>query len=160
MFPKKDRCRDAKHDNCQYHDHGSCDRLLSPAATAKAGRLLCLNIRIIKRQRTASEGPWMPEQHNRRLVGERTVNIMQVARRTVSPKNIAPATQLAKYADARKDITGCSRGRLALLDANHIRIARQPQECVGRLGPYFRRPPGSFYLLSIGGKYRGGIFQF
>ncbi len=108
-FQKKHRGRDAKHDDCQYHHHDGCDCLLSPAATAKAGKALCLNLRIVKKQRTASKEPWTPEQH-RRLVRERTVNIVQVARRTVSPKNIAPATELAKYADAREDITNCLRG--------------------------------------------------
>jgi hypothetical protein len=109
-FQKKHRGRDAKHDDCQYHHHDGCDCLLSPAATAKAdaGKPLCLNLKNVER-RTASKEPWTPEQH-RRLVRERTVNTVQVARRTVSPKNIAPATELAKYADAREDITNCLRG--------------------------------------------------
>jgi hypothetical protein len=105
-FQKKHRGRDAKHDDCQYHHHDGSDCLLSPAATAKAGKPLCL---IVKKQRTASKEPWTPEQH-RRLVRERTVNTAQVVRRTVSPKNIAPATELAKYTDAREDITSCLRG--------------------------------------------------
>jgi hypothetical protein len=93
----------------------------------------------------------------------RCVNTVQAARRTVSPKNIAPATELAKYANAREDITNCLRGRLALLDGNYIRVARQPQECVAELGPWGSLTsvvPRFVCLLSIGGKYCGGFSNF
>ena len=115
--------------------------------TAKAGKPLCLNLRIVKKQRTASKKPWMPEQH-RRLVRERTVNTVQVARRTVSPKNIAPATELAKYADAREDITNCLSGvsvsRRELYTPSHA----SHKSVWPRFGPWgslcFRCPPGWF----------------
>lgn len=47
-FQEEHRGRDAKHDDCQYHHNDGCDCLLSPAATAKAGKPLCLNLRMSK----------------------------------------------------------------------------------------------------------------
>jgi hypothetical protein len=144
---RKHRGRDAKHDDCQYHHHDGCDCLLSPAATARAGKPLCLTLRIVKKQRTASKEPWTPEQH-RHLVRERVVNTVEVARRTVSPKNIAPATELAKYTDAREDITNCLTGVSPLSTVNYIRHRTPATRVCGRawvLGiSCFRHPPGSF----------------
>jgi hypothetical protein len=56
-FQKKDRGRNAKHDDCQYHHHDCCDCLLSPASTTKAGKPPCLNLRIVKKRHTASKEP-------------------------------------------------------------------------------------------------------
>jgi hypothetical protein len=66
--------------------------------------------------------------------------------------------ELAKYADAREDITNCLRGISPLSKGIIYAIARQPQECVAELGPW-----GSLASVvpqvSFGGKY-GGFSNF